>query len=120
MSTIEELTEKAAKRVRKAAGIRKGAKDEDNLSALAWALGDEINYEFALAELVRHAIELDRTQHNADAATLADAAASWAEHLTNGIDTMREDDEDRITDAAEIDQIQMALGRFREEKERSA
>ena len=60
------------------------------------------------------------TEHASDAEVIANAAASWAENLSHTIDSMSEDDEDRITDATERDQIQMALGRFLDQREGSA
>lgn len=66
---------------------------------------------------IESAIETDRAQRAADIATLAAAAANYAEHILDNIESMREDDEDRITDQAERDEIIAAINRLTGTKE---
>lgn len=63
--------------------------------------------------------ELSASQalRDADIATIADAAAKYAESILDNIESMRENDEDRVTDQAEHDEICAALNRLNAAKE---
>lgn len=61
MKSPDQLAAKAAKIVLKENRIKR-VKGEDPVVALGFAMGEEIEYEEALLQLVGRAIELDRAQ----------------------------------------------------------
>ena len=61
----DQIAEIAAKIVLKENGLKR-EKGEDPLAALGWAMGNGIDYEEALTQIVGRAIELDRAQRKTD------------------------------------------------------